>query len=179
MNTRSLIRPLIATLVSGGAFIAIEGLQEATLATVDVGVSAPYLPAGVRLVAAAVFGLSGCMGVFLGSLWVAAEMFPVASPASLLVIAAISGFVPLLALGIVRRAFGIGEQLRELSFRLLLVLIALMSVISPAAHQLVFLLTGIAPANLYNLLAMIAGDMVGCMLLVLALAVIWGWVERR
>ncbi len=179
MNTQPLIRPLVAMIASGGVFLVASALQEAALVPIDVGVSAPYLPAGVRLVAVAVFGVFGCVGLFLGSLWLVPKMFPLATLPSIVAIAAVGAFVPLLTLAIVRRLFGIGEHLHELSFRLLLVLISMMSVLSPLAHQIVFLITGVAPASLYNLLAMIAGDVVGCMLVVLTIAAIWGWIERR
>lgn len=179
MNIKELGRLVLAVLLSGCGFIAASELQSAFIADIDVGVSAPYLPAGARLVAVAVFGGAGAIGLFIGSLWLAPGVFPDTDAMSILLVAGISGFAPLLALAIVRRGFGIGEQLRELSLRSLLILIALMSVLSPLAHQLVFLLTGAAPASFYNLLAMIAGDVVGCMLVVLAVATVWRWFRPR
>jgi len=179
MKLNDLTNLLIAISGSAAAFLAVSAVQESLIERIDVGVSAPYLPAGVRLVAVAVFGLVGAFGLFLASLWQASTSLLSAGWATLLAIALVSGFTPLLALMIVRRCFGIGEGLHELSFRSLLVLIALMSVLSPLAHQLLFLLTGVAPASLYNLLAMISGDVVGCMLVVLAVAAVWGWMARR
>ena len=179
MNTKEFGRFLMAVVLSGLGFIVANELQQPLISNVDVGVSAPYLPAGMRLVAVAIFGVAGALGLFLASLWVTSGTFPEADAVSLVLIAGASGFAPLLALAIVRRFFGIGDQLRELSFRSLIILIALMSVLSPLAHQGIFLLTGVAPASLYNLLAMIAGDVVGCMLVVLAVATVWRWTKHR
>lgn len=179
MKNHTWISVAVGALVSGGAFLAANELQEVAISRVDLGVSAPYLPAGVRLIAVAVFGLAGCVGLFLSGLWISAIMFPAADVPALLAIAAVSGFTPLVALLIVRRIFGISDQLRELSFRSLLLFVSLMSVLSPLAHQAVFLVTGAAPASLFNLLAMIAGDVVGCMLVVLVVAAFWRQVEGR
>ena len=179
MSNQYFSRQVLSVLLAGSSFVLVSGLQRLLFPEVDTGVSTPYLPAGVRLVAAAVFGFAGCVGLFLGSLVVAAEIFPGASWAEWTAVACVSAFVPLLALTMVRRTYGIGEQLLELSFRSLLVLVALQSVLSPLAHQLVFAFTGMAPASLYNLLAMVAGDAVGCMLVVLLAAYVWSWRHRR
>ena len=173
MFTHGLTQSLLAALLSCSAFLVVSELQVSLVAEVDLGVSAPYLPAGVRLIAAAVLGFPGCVGVALASLLVADKMFLGASPVLLLAVALLSGFLPLAALIMVRRAYGIGHLLRELSFRQLLVLVALQSVLSPLAHQALYGLSGLAPANLGNLLTMIVGDVVGCMLVLLVVAGAW------
>jgi hypothetical protein len=173
MFTHGLPQSLFAALLACVAFLAVSELQESLVTQVDLGVSAPYLPAGVRLIAAAVLGFAGCMGVALASLVVAGETFPDAGAGLLVAVALLSGFLPLVALIVVRRVYAIGDQLRELVFRQLLVLVALQSVLSPLAHQALYALSGMAPANLGNLLAMIVGDMVGCMLVVVLVASVW------
>lgn len=179
MSNQVFARPLFAALVSAGAFWLTSELQGSVGAEVDVGVSTPYLPAGVRLIAVTVFGLAGAVGLFLGALMYAPEVFPVAGIEGWLAVALISAGVPMLTLYAVRRAFCIGEQLLELSYRALLLLMALQAVVSPLAHQLLFWVTDMAPASAYNLLAMIVGDFVGCTLVVLALALAWGWWRPR
>ena len=173
MFPRGLTQSLLAVLLACGAFLAVSELQVSLVAEADVGVSAPYLPAGVRLIAAAVWGFAGCAGVALASLVVAHKMFPAAGSGLLVAVAVLSGFTPLMALFLVRRVYGIGDQLRELSFRQLLILVALQSTLSPIAHQALYAFSGISQASLGNLLTMIVGDVVGCMLVVLVVAAVW------
>ncbi|NBU58220.1 MAG: hypothetical protein EBS23_00275 [Betaproteobacteria bacterium] len=179
MMTHGLTQALLATLLSCGVFLVVSELQVNLVAEAGPGVSAPYLPAGVRLIASAVLGVAGCVGVAAASWLVASQTFSTAGGGTLLMIALVSGFVPLLALMAFRRVYGIGEDLRDLSFRGLLVLAALQSTLSPLAHQAVFYVSGAAPASVANLLVMVAGDMVGCMLVVLALAALWRLVRSR
>lgn len=179
MSTYDFSRYFLAVVASAAAFIVVGELQLLIPAEISSGVSAPYLPAGVRLIAAVVCGLFGSIGVFLASLVMAPETFPNANLLELLTLASISAFVPLLALVAVRRVFGIGEQLQELSFRSLLLLIVLQSVLSPIAHQTLYYFTALTPASPFHLLVMISGDLVGCMLVVLGVAAFWGLMNRR
>ncbi len=179
MTTSDFSRNFLAVFASATAFIVVSELQSLIPAEISSGVSAPYLPAGVRLIAAVVGGLFGSIGVFFASLVMAPETFPKASLPELLTLAGISAFIPLLALVAVRWVFGIGEQLLELSFRLLLLLIVLQSVLSPIAHQALYQFSGLAHADSFSLLVMITGDLIGCMLVVLGVAVFWGIMNRR
>ncbi len=178
MHINHFYRNLLAVAGSGFAYWIVGEFQMLLPAEFASGVSAPYLPAGVRLIAAVVCGLYGCLGVFLASLVLAPQTFPDAAMPVLLAIAGASAFVPLVALAAVRRAFGIGDQLTELSFRLVLLLVVLQSVLSPIAHQLLYHLTGLAPAGALHLLVMISGDLVGTMLVLLVVAAAWGWLRR-
>lgn len=175
----SIGRSLLATTASAIAFWLLNALQIFLGVGVDLGVDNPYLPAGVRLIAVTVFGVAGGLGLVLGSLVVGISAFPDASLGVLVGLALLNGLVPLLSLHLVRRLFGIGDDLFELSFRSLVVLIALLSVLSPIAHQVFFLVTGLAHASYYNLAVMIVGDTIGSVLVLLVVALVWSWFRPR
>ncbi|MBU3694533.1 MAG: hypothetical protein FGM40_06850 [Rhodocyclaceae bacterium] len=173
MTIHYLIRFLLVTLLTAAAFVLADTAQRSVLAPIDLGVDNPYLPAGLRVLAVVVFGASGACGLVLGALLIVPDVFPGSSPAVMLLTALFNGVVPLVSLALTRRLFGIGERFEEFSYRALLILLALQSALSPLVHQLWFRFTGIAPASVYNFTAMVVGDIVGSMLMLLAIALAW------
>lgn len=179
MFNNSVLRPVLAVVMSAVAFWSCHVLQALFGAGIDAGVDNPYLPAGIRLIAVSVFGMAGAIGLILGGLPAAYASFPGGGALTWLLLALINGLCPLLALSLIRRAFGIGDRLLELSFHALLVLVALQSTLSPLLYQGLFMATGIATASAYNLVAMIVGDFVGSMLLLSVVAFGWDLLRRR
>jgi len=179
MTTNSAWSARFAVAASAGAFLLAVALQSLLGLHIEAGVDIPCLPAGVRVIAVTVFGVAGASGLVLAGLAGAPFVYPDADPSVWLGLGLLNGLIPLLSLHLVRRLFGIGDHLLELSFRALMVLIALQSVLSPLAHQALFLATGVAPASLYNLLGMIVGDTVGAMLVLLLVALVWSRFGSR
>jgi hypothetical protein len=159
----------------------IQMSLQAQFADLDyaIGVALIFLPAGIRTMAVLVFGLRGAIGVFIGCIYSTIDYLghlPAFNASSAIAISAISAFSAYAMMKLVCWWQKIGNDLNELRFSDLLIIVFSQGLLSASLHQLVFAhlhLEG-AYANpsaweTFRLwAAMATGDIVGSMLLMLS-----------
>lgn len=160
------------------AWVAIWFAQlQFTLLEYSAGVSVVFLPAGVRTLAVFIFGIRGAIGVFFGSLVTAALFFTGFNELpniSLVLTAFVSAFAAYFVMVTVCRWKNISNNLEDLSFNDVLVIVISQGIFSATLHQFIFLqnnLSGLQEGSATHLAlnwsAMACGDVVGSMIFLL------------
>jgi hypothetical protein len=154
-----------------------------------MGISLIFLPAGVRTLAVLIFGLRGALGVFAGALLSTLEYMGHIAALDLFnisVISAISAFSAYLMMVLVCRWRNIGNDLNELTFNDIVVIVFSQGLLSSTLHQIIYAIHGIDAAyenptytESFRLwAAMATGDIVGSMILMLSAVALVNLVQR-
>ena len=135
---------------------------------VTTGIELVYLPAGIRLLIILLFGFWGALGIFLTNPIMFIKNFGTGSITEMVINASIAAFVPYLVVRACSRYFGVSSSLLELKPIHLPVLALAVSLTTPLAFNILFLLAGREPPELFltNFSAMAFGDFVGCLLVI-------------
>lgn len=130
------------------------------------GIDLVYFPAGVRLVIVLVFGVWGAIGIALSNPLLFIFEFGRQPVGEMIVNSLIAGFVPLLTARACQWALGIGWSLEKLKPAHLPMLALAVSIATPLAFNLMFVISGLKPlAELpQNTAAMVLGDFLGCLI---------------
>ena len=170
-------------LTAGGAalWVSFGFLNDSlTFAHYAPGVDLIYLPAGVRLAIILMFGVWGALGIVLSNPVLFLKEFNAGAAEDILINSVIAGFVPLLAVMGCRWLLGIDRSLMKLKAQDLPALALAVSVATPIAFNLHFLVHGLKPfKELWpSLTGMMLGDFLGC-LIVLGTVKAVLWATRR
>ena len=156
--------------VSGIVWLGISLLNSNLLSStaVTTGIDLVYLPAGFRLLMILLFGFWGALGIFLTNPILFVEYFGTASITEMVINSGIAAFVPYTVVRACSKSFGVNSSLMELKPIHLPVLALAVSLATPLAFNIQFLLAGRKPQELFltNFSAMAFGDFVGCLLVV-------------
>ena len=156
--------------VSGIVWLGVSPLNSNLMSstTVTTGIELVYLPAGFRLLIILLFGLWGALGIFITNPIFFLSIFGSASVTEIVINAGIAAFVPYLVVRTCSKSFGISSSLLGLRPIHLPVLALAVSLATPLAFNLHFLLAGREPPELIltNFSAMAFGDFVGCLLVI-------------
>lgn len=153
------------------------------------GVSLIFLPAGVRTLSVLIFGFRGALGVFAGAaLSTIGYMGHIESMdiLNILGIAAISAFSAYVMMVMVCRWRHIGNELNELSFSDVLIIVFSQGLLSATLHQLLYIMHKLdatydnpTSAELFRLwAAMATGDIVGSMVFMLGAVALANFFQR-
>ena len=156
--------------VSGIVWLGVSLLNSVLMSStaVTTGIALVYLPAGFRLLMILLFGFWGALGIFLTNPILFVEYFGTASITETVINSGIAAFVPYLVVRACSRYFGVSSSLLELKPIHLPVLALAVSLTTPLAFNILFLLAGREPSELLltNFTAMAFGDFVGCLLVI-------------
>jgi len=135
----------------------------------SVGIDLVYLPAGVRLLIVLVFGVWGAAGITLANPMMALFEFGPEPIIELLLNSMIAGFVPWLGVMGCCKIIGVDPRLSKLRPIHIPMLALGVSVATPLAFNLQFVMSGLKQPQDFtaNLSAMILGDFVGCLLVLI------------
>lgn len=166
----SLSGSLIAVITSACIWVCVGYLNATLMAATSftTGIELIYLPAGFRLLIILIFGFWGALGVFLSNPILFTYVFGAAPLTEIIVNSAVSAFVPLLAVKLCARFFGIDPSLSRLRAIHLPILALAVSVATPLMFNLHFTAFDREPIDrmIENLGAMSLGDFLGCFLVV-------------
>jgi len=126
-----------------------------------------FLPAAVRVAAVLLFGISGAVGLFVGSLITSSPELSGGLSESLLA-AAVSALAPLTAVHLVRLRMGISADLHGLSFGQLAVMSIAGAALSALAHTVLYTFQAGELGRVWGLFPMFAGDLLGTLIIVYA-----------
>lgn len=154
-----------------------------------LGVSLIFLPAGIRTLAVLIFGFRGAVGVFAGSLLSTMEyMGHIAGMefVHITLISATSAFSAYVMMVLVCWWRKIGNDLDELGFGDILVIVFSQGLLSASLHQILYRQLPIEPiyvapttGEAFRLwAAMASGDVVGSMILMLSAVAFVGLVQQ-
>lgn len=135
------------------------------------GIDLVYLPAGFRLAIVLVFGVWGALGIFLSNPLLYLAEFGAGSATQVMVNSLICGFAPFLTVKAFCRAAGVQGNLLQLRPVHLPLLAFAVSIVTPLLLNLNFLMTDLKQPSefLPNLTAMMTGDFLGCLLVIILL----------
>lgn len=169
-------------LVTFVAFLTMVGVNELLFRTVEFipGINWVYLPAGIRLLATLLFGLSGAIGLLLAS-WCASFwiFFPDDFPRAFVggIIAAVA---PYIVYVVARRFFGLQGTLGNLTSGKLLICIVMYSVASPLLHHIWFHLRDADSHDWTGFFVMATGDFLGSVVVFYTLKLVLNrWFPRK
>jgi len=131
------------------------------------GIDLLYLPAGARLLIVLVFGIWGATGIAISNPLMAMFVFgPNAQPETF-TNSFIAGFVPYLTVVAGCKLLGVDRDLAALRPIHLAVLALAVSIATPLAFNMQFMFDGLKPQEdlAANLSAMMLGDFLGCLLM--------------
>ena len=158
----------------GGAVWLIFGLISVLLTPLtqySSGIDLVYLPAGIRLYIILITGVWGAIGIALANPILFILQLGNQSGFEVLINSLICGFGPLIAVNAVRKIWGIDANLIELRPLHLPILALAVSVVTPLFFNISFLAfnTKDAAHLLPNLSAMILGDFLGCIIVLVVI----------
>lgn len=160
----------LLVLVSGLLWIALWLFNKQVMSFSEVtgGINLIYLPAGFRLLIVLIFGFWGALGVFIADPILFSVEFGSGSWIDILTTAAVSGFVPWIAVRLFFRAAKLKYSILELRPVHLPLLALALSAITPLAFNVQFVLSGKHAFHefLRNYTAMAAGDFLGCLIVI-------------
>lgn len=163
--------------MTGVAYILVYLLNENVLSFTRFadGVNWIYLPSGLRLTLVLVFGAPAALGIAWSSALLTGWPQSWDALPQALVTGAISGGAPWLALVVSRRVLSLQADLAGLEARVLLKMALIFAITSAALHQAWYGWNQAAPDRAVQFAVMIAGDLVGT-LVVLYLGY---WILRK
>jgi hypothetical protein len=130
------------------------------------GVNWIFLPAGLRIFLTLIFDYYGAIGLAIASLLINYIGFYEMDAISILGIAVICAFAPLLGRHFVIHNLKVNSDLSNISFRQLLLIIFAYSLLSSGLHQIWFTLRGFDSGSFNHWVAMFCGDIAGSILFV-------------
>ena len=154
-----------------------------------MGVSLIFLPAGVRTLSVLIFGLRGALGVFAGALLSTIEYMGHVAAMDFLnmcIISAVSAFSAYAMMRFVCWWRKIGNDLNELTFSDVLMIVFSQGLLSSTLHQIMYVIHAIDSAyenptyaESFRLwAAMATGDIVGSMILMLSAVAVVNLFQR-
>lgn len=174
MDTQTLEKVLLAiVLVLASALLWVGfGLASQSLlawAQYSRGIDLIYLPAGVRLLIVLVFGIWGATGIAVSNPFMALFVFGAQSQPETFTNSFIAGFVPYLTMVACCKLLGVDRDLGALRPIHLAVFALAVSIVTPLAFNLQFIFEGLKARHELgaNLSAMMLGDFLGCLVMLL------------
>lgn len=143
------------------------------------GINWVYLPAGMRLLCTLVFKEAGAMGLLLVSWLVCFFYFFPDDFIRAFMGGILAAAAPYLAYLFAQRAFGLEASLANLSPKRLLACVVLYALASPVLHHLWFAASGHTEGLWNSLVAMVAGDLLGSLIVVYAGKLLLMFVPRQ
>lgn len=133
------------------------------------GIDLIYLPAGVRLLIVLVFGIWGATGIAVANPFMALFVFGAQSQPETLTNSFIAGFVPYITVIACCKVLGVDRDLASLKPIHLAVLALAVSIATPLVFNLQFIFDGLKAKQDFaaNLSAMMLGDFLGCLLMLM------------
>lgn len=172
MDTQTLEKVMLAiALVLASALLWVGfGLASRSLlawAQYSRGIDMIYLPAGARLLIVLVFGIWGATGIAVSNPFMAIVVFGAQSQPETFTNSFIAGFVPYITVVAGCKLLGVDRDLGALRPIHLAVLALAVSIATPLAFNLQFIVDGLKPMGdlAANLSAMMLGDFLGCLLM--------------
>ena len=141
-----------------------------TFANFGPGIDLVYLPAGFRLAIVLIARVWGATGIAIANTVLFVDEFRSSQPLETMTNSIIAGFGPLLAIWLCCKVMGIDVNLTQLSPKHLPILALIVSLVTPLLFNLHFLIYNIKPLSLIlpNVSAMILGDFLGCLVVLIA-----------
>jgi len=150
-------------------FILFTGLNQLLFQAFEHtrGIDWIYLPAGVRLLCTLLFGFTGTLGLFLGSLVTSFFYYFPDAPVRALAGSLVSALAPYLAYILAQNTMRLRPSLSNLTARKLLACALLYAACNALLHLLWFVITKEAgPHPVHSTLIMFTGDLLGSLLVV-------------
>lgn len=145
------------------------------------GISLLFLPAGVKHVSILLAGRWGALGSFLGLLFMVPSFWPELNLAMAIVYVAISTLATWAGISLSLRLLGISSNLNNLKLLHLPVLDLITTLLHAVLTTGFFVLAGLKNSSDWglNALAMMVGDYLGSLMLMLMLFLVLQWLPRK
>jgi hypothetical protein len=157
---------LIMAGVAGGTYAAMFFFNGWLFSSFEftAGVNWIYLPAGMRLLLVLMFGLSGAIGISVGSALISVTVYFAHDPLTGLVAGFISGFAPYAIQKVMQRFAGLESSLYNINSVGLLQLTLMYAVATSFGHQAWYTLRGVTQDFWISTWPMFVGDLIGSLM---------------
>lgn len=168
----TILKSFILVLASALAYYLIFYLNKLLFDNYEFsyGVNWVFIPSGVQLLLVLLAAVEGALGIFLASFVIGLESYFLNSIFITSITALISGGSPLLARKICFDFFGMDEDLRKITFKLIVQMSLIFGLISASIHQVWFFYNNKSDDFLNSLLVMFAGNIFGTIIVLLLTA---------
>lgn len=128
------------------------------------GVNWVFIPSGLKLVMVLVALEEAAIGIAIASCLIGFENYYLDSMIRTLITGVISGGSPLLAKKVCLHYLGIDRDLLKITFKSILIMSVIFSLISATLHQLWFFYNGVTDQFIHSLAVMAIGDLLGTLI---------------
>ena len=143
-------------------------------------VSWVFLPAGFRIILVLVLGMSGAMGIMLGTWFLDRDSLGTSDMWLEVVNGVISGFTPLWVLKILERGKRTQPLLQDMTAQRLLNFTLIFAAANAVAHHLVWLLLERADVNIWvDVWPMFIGDAIGALLMLYSFKLLLSRIKMK
>lgn len=127
-----------------------------------------FLPAAIRLIAILLFKKLGVIGLFLGGVLTGLMHLPEYKFSTIVILSAISALSPYIAVQFAKYYLGINDVLSDFQPKQLLIICLIYALVNSLSHNLYIYLIVNTHHFFSNFLAMLTGDIIGCLLIIYA-----------
>jgi hypothetical protein len=166
------LQTIFLTVLSAALYVCLFDLNTWIFSSFQhkEGISWVFLPAGFRVILVILLGMSGALGLVLGSWFIARDTLGGSGEMLVLLNGLVSGLTPWVVYKYLRMRRWVSEKLQTLTTRQLLNITLIFSATSAIAHQLLWLLMDHPHANPWvDVWPMFFGNVTGSLLMLYSL----------
>jgi hypothetical protein len=171
LSVRNAAEAAVLSLVSALLFVGFFRLNALFFSALEhsEGVNWIFLPAGFRVLLVLGMGLPGCLGIFLGNLYLDLEHLRHGHEVLTVLTAVVSGFTPLLVMKAMEHWGLLNKGLQGLSYGQLLNYTLAYGAANALLHQLLWLVITVHEHQLWvEIWPMFVGDVLGALIMLYA-----------
>jgi len=182
LSIRNMAEAVVLSLVSAALFAGFFRLNELIFSALEhsQGVNWIFLPAGFRVLLVLGMGLPGCLGIFLGTLYLDQTHLLHGHAMLIFLTGIVSGFTPWVVLKTMSHKGLLSADLKNLTYQQLLNFTLFYAAANAVLHQLLWALINVhSHQMMVELWPMFVGDLLGALLMLYAFKGLVNLVQGR
>ncbi|WP_300708768.1 hypothetical protein [Limnohabitans sp.] len=182
LSIRNMAEAVVLSLVSAALFAGFFRLNELIFSALEhsQGVNWIFLPAGFRVLLVLGMGLPGCLGIFLGTLYLDHAHLLHGHAMLIFLTGIVSGFTPWVVMKTMSHKGLLSADLKNLTYQQLLNFTLFYAAANAVLHQLLWALINVHSHQLMvELWPMFVGDLLGALLMLYAFKGLVNLIQGR
>jgi hypothetical protein len=182
LSIRNMAEAVVLSLVSAALFAGFFRLNELIFSALEhsQGVNWIFLPAGFRVLLVLGMGLPGCLGIFLGTLYLDHAHLLHGHAMLIFLTGIVSGFTPWVVMKTMSHKGLLSADLKNLTYQQLLNFTLFYAAANAVLHQLLWALINVhSHQMMVELWPMFVGDLLGALLMLYAFKGLVNLIQGR
>lgn len=182
LSIRNMAEAVVLSLVSAALFAGFFRLNELIFSALEhsQGVNWIFLPAGFRVLLVLGMGLPGCLGIFLGTLYLDHAHLLHGHAMLIFLTGIVSGFTPWVVMKTMSHRGLLSADLKNLTYQQLLNFTLFYAAANAVLHQLLWALINVhSHQMMVELWPMFVGDLLGALLMLYAFKGLVNLIQGR